>query len=369
MKGYIINIILCIFLSLCSEWLFVKKKKALGIFFLFFIILTASFIAGIRNETVGTDIYTYVRPLFKSCGSVYNIFLLSEKFGLEFAFILLVYLFSLFRSLNFVLFGIEFAVVSPIVFYAYLKRNTVPIHVNIFVFLMTMYSFSFSMMRQSIAISFALLATYYIKNNDRKHFYIYTFIAFLFHRTSIIIFLILILCKIIYRKEDKRIIYLFTFVLVFLFAILFSPQMIKLLPIKYANYLGNEYVSSVNIFSAVKKIIWLIPITFYLFRIKNKKSEKYNDLLLSAFLVVIDISIYLIGIKVPTVSRLSLYFSNISAFIYFPYLLKMFKPNLISKILFFTIMIFLWWHMTAYDKSAGIYPYKTDIVPILNSNK
>ena len=43
------------------------------------------------------------------------------------------------------------------------------------------------------------------------------------------------------------------FIFVFLFAILFLPQMIKLLPIKYANYLGNEYVSSVNIFSAVKK--------------------------------------------------------------------------------------------------------------------
>ena len=368
MKAYIINIIICLFFSVVADASYKNKKNKIGMFFLILVALTMSVISGLRSETVGTDIHNYVISLFRDF-SMYGNGIISNytKFGVEIGFTSLVFLFSKFNNINFVLFGIQLAIVIPLLIYCYKVKDKTPISLNVFIFLMTMYCYSLSMMRQSISITIGLLATFFFQNNQEKKGFICIGIAYLFHRTSIVIFAIYILTKYIYKKSKDSYLYLFLMLFVTIVLAVLSPKIITLLPVKYSGYLGDKFTSSVNILSIMKKIVWYIPILICMNKIKDKDSKLYKDLLLTIFLISLDLIIYLIGMKIPTVSRLSLYFSNISCFIYFPYIIKMFRPKIFSQTIYFSIIIFMWWHMTVNDVSANIYPYKTDILPALNT--
>lgn len=368
MKAYIINIILCLFFSIVSDAAYKKKKNKIGTFFLILVALTMSIISGLRSETVGTDIHNYVISLFKDF-SMYGNGIVSNytKFGVEIGFTSLVFLFSKFNNINFVLFGIQLAIVIPLIIYCYKVKDKIPIELNIFIFLMTMYCYSLSMMRQSIAITIGLLATVFFKNSENKKGFICIGIAYLFHRTSIIIFTMYFLAKNIYQKNKNSSLYLILMMFTTIALAVLSPKIIALLPVKYASYLGDRFTSSVNILSILKKIVWYVPILICINKTKNKDSELYKDMIFSGFLITMDLIVYLIGIKIPTVSRLSLYFSNIACFIYFPHIIRMFKPRIFSQILYIFVIIFMWWHMTTSDTSANIYPYESEIFPKLNN--
>ena len=369
MKAYIVNFILCMLLSFIADVMFKKNKKRMGIIFIILTILVMGIIAGVRSENVGTDIHNYVTSLFEYSYQLHTgIFDIYSKFGVELGFTILVFISSRFGDLNLVLFFIQLAIVLPIAIYSYKVKEQIPISINIFIFLMTMYSYSFSMMRQSVAISIGLLSVYYFKHNDRKKGFLSIMVAYLFHRTSIILLVFYYLIKYIYYQNKNSYFYLFIIMLLFFILSILLPNLISLLPIKYSNYLESRFVSSVNFYSLVKKVIWIIPIIICLLRIRHCNSEKKNDLLFSMLLIILDVLTYLIGIRVPTVSRLALYFTNISCFVYFPYILKMFKPRLFSQTLFIFVMIFLWWHMTTNDRSANIYPYKSEIITFLNDS-
>ena len=230
---------------------------------------------------------------------------------------------------------------------------------------MIMYSYSFSMMRQSIAISIGILSLYYFRNNCNKKGFLCILLAYSFHRTAIaLIFIYLFVKNIFYFKKYNYLLPVTFLSVVSLFLIII---IISFLPLKYSIYINNaNYITSFNILSFVKIAIWLLPIFFLINLIKNKDSIKFKDLKLSIILIIFSIVIYLIGIEVPTFSRLSLYFSDIASFIYIPYLVKCTNPKVISLISFSIILIFLWWHMITNDKSAQIYPYRSELVSFLN---
>ena len=294
MKAYILNFIICMLLSFISDVMFKKNKKKIGIIFVILIVLVMSTIAGVRSETVGTDIHNYVTSLFKYSYQLHvGIFDIYSKFGVELGFTLLVFISSKFGDLNLVLFFIQIAVVLPIVLYSYKMKEKVPISINIFIFLMTMYSYSFSMMRQSVAISIGLLSVYYFKNDDRKRGFLSIFIAYLFHRTSIILIVFYYLIKYVYYENKNSYFYLFIIMFLFFTLSILLPNLISLLPVKYSNYLDSRFVSSVNFYSMIKKIIWIIPVTICLLKTRISNLEMKNDLFFSMLLIVLDILTYL----------------------------------------------------------------------------
>ena len=368
MKAYIVFFILSLIMTYFSDIAFKKNKRKLGKLFLLISLFLLCFLAGIRSEYVGRDVHNYLTYIYDDFINgndfIFECFHSGAK-NIEFLFILLVYISSFFKNIHFVFFFIQFTVCAPIYYYAYLNRKSKSITFTIFIFLTTMYCYSLSMMRQSIAISFSLLATYYFMDNQYKKGLMMILIGFLFHRTALVSLIILLICKFIFNKNTNW--FYLIFLLMFgcsLFFIL--PTLLSIIPTKYSMYLSNSYVSSINYFSCIKKMIWFFVIMLILKVIKDKNSDNYKIMIFSLELCLFDIIFYLIGYRIPTVSRICLYFSNILYFILIPEISKYFKHKLMFKFVLCFILLFFWWHMTTGDNGADIYPYKSDIITIFN---
>ena len=371
MKAYVLTFIICLLLCTISDMLFNKKKANLFKIFMSLAIIVLCLLAALRSEYVGRDVHNYLTMLFRDFSSGVSFIdeLRSTRAGgIEPLFMLLVLIFSKFKSLNIVFFFVQLAIVLPIFIFSYhLKKDKgIPITLTIFVFLMTMYVYSFSMMRQSIAISIGLLSLYYYMNENKKISYLLFFIAFLFHRTSIIIIVMFISYNYVFKNKKNRVIYLFFTLIIGAMVGLFLPNIVSLLPGKYSLYLGSEYETSFNYFSLLKKMTFLIPAFFLINGTTNKNSEDNKMILFSLFLMIYDIMFYLFGLKVPEVSRICLYFTNISYFLFIPILIKRIKPKIVGELLITILLFFFWHHMTTGNNEADIYPDKSDVASFLN---
>lgn len=371
MKAYILIFITSLFFCILSDFNYNKKKFIFSKMFLMITVIALCLLAAFRTEYVGRDIHNYLTLLFRDFSS--GITLLEElkstrASGIEPLFMLLVLIASKFKSLNVVFFFVQLAITLPIVIFAYNLKKTknVSISFTIFIFLMTMYAYSFSMMRQSIAISLCLLSLFYFMNDERKKSYVLFIISFFFHRTSIIMIAIYMIYHFVFENERNRFLYLFLTICVCIGVGIFLPVLVSLLPAKYSMYLGANYETSFNFFSLFKKIIFFVPALFFTIGTEDKKSYNYKILLFSTFLFLMDIVFYLFGLRVPEISRMCLYFTDISYFIFLPILCTKIKPKMIGYALVTILMMFFWVHMTTGNNEADIYPYKSDIVPFLN---
>lgn len=368
MKAYILSIAIVLVLSFFADYLKNKKKDKASILIVILSCIVASFIAGIRDENVGTDIHNYVTALFDESGNnIFSFISLYIKYRIEIGFTALVSLFSIFRNLNVVLFGIELACILPVAIYAIKQRSKVPIACVMFVYMISMYSYSFSMMRQSIAISLGLLVLHYSRTENYKKSILFIILAFLFHRTAIVLLVLPILCYVLKKKNNDKYFYLFMIVIVSFMLFAFSTEVIKILPTKYSNRLLEDIETSVNLLSVLKKSIWIIPVAIGIKSATDQ--EEKNQLVIAFVLVFLDVLTYLMGMKTPIVSRLSLYYSDLAAFVYFPIIIKTTKPKWVMTLAVSSVMVFAWYHMTVNDTSARIYPYKTNVIPQLNSEE
>lgn len=368
MKAYIITIILSTFFAFLAETSFKKNNKKLALFFLIISGIIPCFIAGIRNEYVGRDIHNYLSYLYDCSINKSNIVHVYNATHIEPLFIILVYLTSLFKNINIVFFFIQVAITLPIYYYAYLNRKDISITFIVFIYFMSMYCYSLSMMRQSIAISLCLLSTYYYTNKNYKKGIFLNLIAFLFHRTAILGAVIYILSKNIFNENSisKNNLKLFLFIVISLLAIILSPKLISLLPSKYSRYLSSSYTSSVNILSIIKKIIWIFPMLLCIRDTVNRNNNDYKYIKFSFYLCIFDVLTYLIGIVAPSVSRISLYFSDILYFTLIPRISENIKPAVFINTILCSLLILFWWKTTTAPDEADVYPYKSDIVTILN---
>lgn len=371
MKAYILTFLISLFLCFFSDMYFNNKQYRKSKFFLFLAMFTLCLIAAFRDEYVGRDIHNYLTLLFRDFSN--GVSLLEEMkstraSGIEPLFMLLVLFASKFNNLNIVFFFVQLAIVLPVFIFAYKNKKikNVPITFTIFIFLMSMYAYSFSMMRQSISICICLLSLFYYMNDKKIKSYFLLIIAFLFHRTSVILVSIYLLYNFIFKNKKNRFLYLFITIIMCFIVGLILPKFVSLLPAKYSMYLGSNYETSFNLFSLMKKMFFLILSFFLLKGNMNIESLDYKMILFSIFLVIFDIAFYIFGLQVPEISRLCLYFTNIFYFIFLPILITKVKPRCIGYGSVVLLLFFFWFHMTTGNNEADIYPYRSDLIPFLN---
>lgn len=371
MKAYIITFIICLLLCIVSDLFFNKKRFKMSKIFLLFSILVLCTLAALRSEYTGRDVHNYLTMLFRDFSSGISLFdeIKSVRAGgIEPLFMLLVLVFSKFNNLNIVFFFVQLAIVLPIFIfsYEYKKEKQVPITLTIFIFLMTMYVYSFSMMRQSIAIAIGLLTLFYYMKDKKKISYILLAISFLFHRTAIIVVVILFLYNCIFKNKLNKYMYLFIVLVIGLVVGLLLPYIVSLLPSKYSLYLGSQYETSFNYFSLLKKMTLFFSALLLTIGSIDKNSDENKLILFSLFIIIYDIMFYVFGLRVPEISRICLYFTNISYFIFIPILTNRIKPKIIGEVFVVALLFFLWHRMTTGNNEADIYPYRSDIAPYLN---
>ncbi len=170
-----------------------KNSLALPLFFLFYFVLLAC-----RNVTVGNDTanYEYYFEVYNFNNYSLNI---AES---DFLFVLFCWLFS-FISNNFQLFLATVAAfcVWPIAkLYCENRKNSmlqIAVFVNLSTFIML-----FSGIRQAMAMAIGVAAYYFVRNKKPLWFIITCIIAFGFHHSAFILFLMYPLYHISFKKKD-----------------------------------------------------------------------------------------------------------------------------------------------------------------------
>ena len=371
MKAYIITIVLCMILCIISDVFMNKKKYKTTVVFMSFAVTALCLLAAFRSEYVGRDVHTYLTILFDDFSKGTSLIAEIQSThagGIEPLFMLLVYLTSGFGSLNVVFFFIQLAVTLPVFIYGYKtkKEDNVPISLTTFIFLMTMYVYSFSMMRQSIAISFCLLSLHYYKKKNNKISFLLLLIAFLFHRTALIMLLIMFLYRVSCSSKRNSALSAFIVLMVSVLAGALLRSIVSILPSKYSIYLGGSFDTSFNVASLFKKCIPLVISLIFSVKALLRNSGEKNLLLFSFFLAVYDILFYFFGLNVSEISRICLYFTDILYFTFAPIVIRKVRPIAISATLLVVMLSVFWVHMLVINNEADTYPYKSDVMPVLN---
>lgn len=249
------------------------RKNNKPLFWLFSIvgILIPCLLAAFRDLSIGTDVKVYIKPLFDSAswyGDFQTYFLHPNSMIDDVLYLLMTFICRKISShISLLFFVIEVLVMVP-VYVALLRSNRQKnnsVVLGMFIFFMFFYHTSFNMARQSIALSFSILAMTYLDDNKNIKFLILSIIAFLFHNSAIILFPVFIFYK--YKNKLKensfhQTVIEFLVIIAILFAIAFLPKIISVLislgidSTKFSSILSN--------FSRSLDIPW-VNTAFYLF--------------------------------------------------------------------------------------------------------
>lgn len=190
--------ILCFITSLFLFSIAPRIKKQQRILIIAIALIIPCMLAASRDDTIGTDVQVYLRPIYEAAEqslnfgdylgkSWFHIYKYNKISDYEFGFIFVVYIVTkIFHNIASVKFVIEFLVLYPI-YIAFKKYcEEVPIWMGIGTFYLLFYNQSFNLMRQYIAVGFLFLGIIgYLKKEDTKHYLIFQFFALLFHSSAL----------------------------------------------------------------------------------------------------------------------------------------------------------------------------------------
>lgn len=149
-----------------------------------------SSLAGFRDKGVGTDTLVYTDQYFQEalyCDSLFDV--VNNDTGLDVCFLALAYFASLFtHDIWLFYFLIEF-VISIFIILAFIRLSkNYKIHPAVFLlsYMLIVFNYSLNAMRQECAMSIVLFAYSYILERKWIPYIFFSFIAFLFHSTTII---------------------------------------------------------------------------------------------------------------------------------------------------------------------------------------
>lgn len=194
-------------------WLSEKCKSGFSKnFFAVIAILIPCILAGLRADTVGTDVKVYVEPLYNAAkeSHTFSAYMKQRWFVIwrymyvkdfEIGFSLLVFFIQkIGGSFATVLFVIQMLIIGPIFFGLKKIHKPYPIFFGMFVFYCLFYNTSLNMMRQWIAMAILFMAFPYLVSEEKKKYCILVLVACLFHNSAIMGFAILA----VYMYSTKR---------------------------------------------------------------------------------------------------------------------------------------------------------------------
>lgn len=153
-------------------------------------------LAAFRADNVGMDVVGYILPNYNMARSAsinLTYFLKHSINNLEPLFAIVLYFCAKINSLKLFLFTIQLLVVLPLYIVLFKFKDVSLPSFGMIVYYFLLYNFSLSGTKQAIAISFVLLGWSNIKDKKYITTLILFLIAFLFHRSSIAVEIIIIL--------------------------------------------------------------------------------------------------------------------------------------------------------------------------------
>lgn len=348
------------------------KNKTAWVLFSLLSIVTPALLAGFRDDTIGTDIQTYVISTFNAASNYDGLKEFVSSANIDIVFASLMYLSNmLFDDISGAMFIISLFTIFPIYWALFNIKRKISITLGVFLFLLSFYNLSLNIMRQSMALSVCLLAFSFIITNKYKSAVAALIVAYFSHSTSIL-FIAPVLIYLYYKKKISKTNrqgtmiwpYMIILPIVFLSFDFVLNNLINygLLSSKYEMYsIRNKYGGTVlsSIFVVTYSALSIIT---YMLMIKRKTDINY------IFGFICTYSTLAVGL-LSTVSiwagRLAYYFQIVNIILY-PYIInnlpnKLKKPYTIGLCF---IYIFYWWYVYIINNNGETYPYTSKILGI-----
>lgn len=184
---YGILFILVIGISYIAGILKKKKRKIQAVTLSIVAIFIVCLFAGLREDTVGTDVRVYAKPVFEGVSQCSLKDIGIFRSDVDYGFKLLAYFVArTTESLGVFLFFVQLFTFVPVYVVAYKRNGKIPIWLTVFVYLCVFYCATFNVMRQSICAAMLLLAYIYFEEKKYVKTVIYAVIASFFHGTAIV---------------------------------------------------------------------------------------------------------------------------------------------------------------------------------------
>ena len=284
-------------------------------------------IAGLRDSSVGSDMELYIVPIFNGIASNgQNLIEFIDSYpGMEWGYLFLNYVIAQVTDQPFVLLlCIHILIIIPLYVTAMKWREYLSPVLFMFVFYMIFFQESLSIVRQSVALSFSMLAFTLFWEKKYIYYVVCLIIAFLFHQTSVIILSFPIIYYVIDRFSLKQtyILYIGVVLIGTLFFLNIDNILIWMIESGYIDLRFLKYTSADNTFTpvlgAANFMVKIMTIAYIIYIMIIYEA----DSILKFFLVVavLDMLFSLCALIVQPLDRLSLYFRLVSC-ISLPYLI------------------------------------------------
>ena len=344
-----------------------KAKKGKKVYSVL-IILWISLLAGLRDETIGTDIMVYGNRTFEAAnGLSFRAYIqsISVSMGIEPLYGLLNYIVAFFTpNVHVLYFFIEFIIINLV--YSRLMQLETPrsVVLGLLIFECLFMGASYNLLRQGIAMSIIFFASQYLERKKYLKYILCTLIATGFHSSAIMGLLFLVMYIVIRKKNT-----IYTHILIIFascVATLLYSSIINfliyagILSQKYLTYLDEANMGIDVIVILIRLPVLILILLFY----KSYCKKNTTDGITNYFLVdIMILEIILAELKVISVPiyRISMYLSYFKMLAY-PKLEqalenKKNKQIVIYFITFYCLLMFL--VLVVIRGNDQVYPYKT----------
>lgn len=358
---YIITFLISLFLVYKAQ---LSKSIVLSLLFLLFGAAIPSFVAGVRDTSIGVDINVYAIPCYDlAMAQDFSDFsTLSIRWGVVFP--LMIYLGYIMGSLSWGLGFVEFFICINVLIALYIQRRKMSMAVGYFLFLFLFYNMSLNLMRQSMALSCCVLAFSLMINAKYKISLIPLYLAFLSHSSVVMFSLLLMEFYFLVINKKKKGVYKTVFYIGLPLVVILYQKIMNLaiqwgvLTDHYEAYSegGKTYFSYTNTLSQLCFLILMLLLA--------NKNRMFKDLKPFS-LVAIYSSLVLTTLSTINVwaFRAALYFEIIYLII-FPLAIKTTSNRLLVKS-FYVFVVLFWFYDSIINGVNGTYPYTSEVLPSL----
>lgn len=294
-----------------------KKTDKQKILYLFLSFGSMIIVAGLRKYTIGIDLVELYAPKYiQICHTTFSNL---QFVHMEYGYVLFNKLLSLISTdVQLLIFTTSLIIYGSYGYFIYKNSKNVAFSTVLFI-LVSLFFMSMNIIRQELAVAFLLIGYEFLKKKKNLVFYIFAFVATLFHQSSIIAFLF----PIFYRTKFKKSYFVVGIFVAGIAFVLSTPlingftNLISMLGLNnnkdYTMYLTSEAfgvpVINLNSISGLLLSIAYFVLCYYYFcilRDENKcdKNENY-----SLFMIFFYSLFSILSFKMVIIARFQYYFS------------------------------------------------------------
>lgn len=270
------------------------EGKKINHLLIFLGILSLSLLAGLRDETIGTDVLYYGKSVFQAAQrfeSFKDVSQLASLYSMEYGYIVLNWLVAkIFNNFQMLLFIISLITIT----FTYKAIDIVPYKNKweiMLLFDLIYFNLSLNVLRQSIAMAIVLYSVAQVVINNKNMYGLLIIPAILFHKSAVVCIGIYLIYYIYNkRKGTKWRFFFYALIILLQFSLSFALVRISsrgILPSKYETYLIMTIAQSKDIgfFDIIFKISPVLSLLFLLVLVRKMKIYEEN-VKLEVFIVI-----------------------------------------------------------------------------------